>query len=174
MYDSSVSIRHIAMRLRDLQRPSWNGKPWSDSSAKHILKNEAYCGSAYYGKRKREGRLMKQTEMDARIAIKVPALISRELFERVQRRFGLNINNGRLPSEIYLPGGLIHCACGRWMTGQRAHSYRSYRCSGRDTLRNPMKGCRHGVGSIKLDDIAWQAIVLSHRCGLPAFSSGAA
>ena len=47
------------------------------------------------------------------------------------------------------------------MTGQRAHSYRSYRYSGRDTLRNPMKGCRHGVGSIKLDYIAWQAIVHS-------------
>ena len=53
MYDSSMSIRQIAMRLRDLQRPSWSGKPWSDSSAKPILENEAYCGRAYYGKRKR-------------------------------------------------------------------------------------------------------------------------
>jgi site-specific DNA recombinase len=47
------------------------------------------------------------------VGIEVPAIISRELFDRVQQRMARNKNQYRNPRQVQLLSGLVRCgSCG--------------------------------------------------------------
>jgi site-specific DNA recombinase len=155
---AGVSIRSIALRLRSLGAPTWGGRSWGHSSVRRILINETYAGVAHYGTLRREGKLLRKRSPEQRITILVPALISREEWDRAQARLAENPQNGR-PSSSYLLRGLLFCTCGRRMSGEKKRNYRSYRCSGRDALRLGGEACRYSVNARTLDQVAWSALM---------------
>lgn len=164
--DQGQSIRAVAAWLRREGVSAWRGGKWGHSSVRRLLGNESYCGVAHYGTHKREGKRLKlHPDQTARISIAVPAIVARELWERVQMRLAdRHRNNGR-PTRRYLLRGLLWCACGKRMHGCPAHGSFSYRCAARDQERSP-SDCRRATPVAGLDDAVWSAVSA-------AFSDGA-
>jgi len=157
-YEAGVSMRGIAIRLRESGAPSWSGRKWGKSSVGRILANETYAGVAHFGTHRREGKLLRKRDAADRIALAVPALVSREQWERVQAKLAANLYTGR-PSLNFLLRGVIHCSqCGRSMNGEDSRKSRSYRCSGRDPLRVSGETCRNHAPAQRLDAAVWREL----------------
>jgi len=158
-YEAGLSIRAIGRRLRENGKPSWLGKAsWGHSSVRRILVNETYAGVAYYGTHQRAGVLLRRREPVDRIGFSVPALVSREQWQRVQAKLAVNPNCGK-PSIRYLLRGLLHCECGRRMSGNNTRGHISYRCNGRDRgAGEPQPKCRKCVSASGVDAAIWRAI----------------
>ncbi len=114
------------------------------NSLYEILRNEKYTGVFVFNKAasklngKRNNHACKSSENTIRVENGCPAIISKNLFERVQRIKAANKRNtGRYHSkEFYLLTGKIFCGiCGRRMQGNLRFSGRSktrlatYRCN---------------------------------------------
>jgi site-specific DNA recombinase len=98
--DEGFSIRAIAVRLMQRQVPTYHGGwHWAPATVGGILRNEVYAGTAYGNRdyevephRWRGGRAAADRERhhtrhrprEEWIAVEVPPMISRALFERVQ------------------------------------------------------------------------------------------
>lgn len=158
-YDAGASMRAIALGLRASGILPWNPRgKWGKSSVGRILANETYAGVAHYGTHKREGKLIRLRATADRIALSVPALVSREQWERVQSRLASNPYAGR-PSAKSLLRGVLFCAkCGRKMAGGESRRGRSYRCTGRDRLRVEGELCRNDAKGEELDGAVWQLL----------------
>ena len=89
--ERGLSVRKIALELRDRTIPSPSGKPqWGTSSLDRLLRNEAYIGTVYYNRYERtqggtRGRMTRQRERPREewITIPVPAIIDSDTFEHV-------------------------------------------------------------------------------------------
>lgn len=156
--DEGGSIRGIARRLRESGTPTWGGRNWGHSSVQRILDNETYCGLAHYGTHRREGTRLVVRKDESRIALDVPAIISRDQWERVNAR-DRSKAVGR-PSDRYLLRGLLYCSCGRRMNGDQGHGSPSYRCRGRDPFA--LGGvCKVNVLTKRIDPVVWEAVALA-------------
>ncbi len=158
-YEAGRSLRGIAVMLRQCGAPTWSGRLWCKSSVNRILSNETFAGVAHYGTRRREGKLLRLRDASDRIALNVPALVTREQWERVQSRLNANQWVGR-PSLNFLLRGVLYCGkCGRKMGGENGRKCRAYRCTGRDPLRVAGERCKNHVAALALDAAAWSALV---------------
>ena len=98
------------------------GKRWQKNMLHYVLTNEAYTGSAVWGKTAKDGR----TPDPVRVADAWPAIVSRQLYESV--RAGLRSRAPKIQSparvgSMFLLSGLLHCGvCGKPYTGQSAKS----------------------------------------------------
>jgi len=124
------------------------GRPLSKNSIHDILRNEKYTGTFVFKKgTKKEHR---HTRADViRVSNAFPAIISRDLWERVQARMdkrrqsNAECARGRA-KEVYLLSGLIYCGrCGSAFVGNPARGktkkrYAYYKCG----LRDRSKECR--------------------------------
>ncbi len=111
-----ISAWAIARRLSGLGAPSPRGKGWYKETVARLLRNEAYCGTAYVNKfDARNGyRLRPREEW---IPIAVPAVVSRELWEAAQATLGENRRRTqRRQTHAALLRGLLRCGgCGKGM-----------------------------------------------------------
>lgn len=140
-------VRGIAQRLNALasQQPEKWSRPesrraWYESTVSKLLNNRVYIGEFTWRKRtdrkKVSGRwTYKKTKADQQIQVEIPALISRDDFNRVQQILKENfVFSKRNTKHFYLLRGLITCGeCGRRYVGlgsgrQRYYKY-YYRCS---------------------------------------------
>ncbi|MBS0655702.1 MAG: recombinase family protein, partial [Verrucomicrobia bacterium] len=175
------SIAKIKMYLLDHQVRSPKGNSeWSRSTINGILKNSAYRGIAYFGKRepcepistRLEGRSVRingrrQPKRTLRlrdpkdwIEISVPAIIDYETFEIAQ---GLLKTNKTLSIRNAKPGsllqGLISCnECGygfiTTVSGKKTNGYGYYRCSKRDK-----KCTNRSIRIESLDETIWESLI---------------
>lgn len=177
--DEKVGIREAIRRLyrlgippRKQRRPTWTTGP-----IQRMLREETYTGLHYYNRREavvarnpRESnghyRRVKKTGRRTRpreewIPVQVPAIISRDLFERVQQQLRLNAERSpRNTKREYLLRGLIYCPCGqrRSAEGKGIHLY--YRCNDRiNRFPLPRDCTRPGVCATVLDTVVWQELV---------------
>lgn len=177
--EKNLSISKICRQLEVEGILSPKGrKKWCTTTVRDILKNEAYIGTAYYGKTQAyegvEGRIYRTVKGEKRsrpisatkqrpkelwIPIKVPQIISESDFEMVQHKLKENIKNSarntRKPSILQ---GLLVCGyCkGSYYKKVRSSKY-TYYCCGR---RLNGFGCH--APSIKqknLDDIVWKHVI---------------
>ena len=116
----------------------------------HILTNETYTGTWYFGKTKmiddskhREPQpkrgLGKQVprSRDEWIPVEVPAIIDHQSFARVQKRKAENIKilSGHTQYEYLMKGRLTCIKCGYAMSGHTVRNkFIYYRCKGRDQV----------------------------------------
>jgi len=157
--DAGESLRSITAQLRSNGVPTWSGRKWGHSSVQRILTNETYAGVAHYGTHRREGKVLHVRLNAERIALTVPALVSREVWERVQARLAAGIDRRGRPGSAFLLRGLLYCAaCGRRMVGEGGRS-NAYRCSGRDALRHEGEQCRASVLTRGADAAVWAKLV---------------
>jgi site-specific DNA recombinase len=175
--DSGMSIRQIARRLTREGHPTpHDGEHWGETTVHRILHREAYLGVLHYntsewalvpspdgGTPRRKRALRPPSE---RIAISIPVLIDREVFERSQTRHGRNqqFSPRNLHEEQWLLRRLLRCGrcglkCSCVADKRRPHMPPSYyyRCGPR---RLPgSTPCRpNHVRAHPLDALVWEEV----------------
>ena len=98
------------------------GKRWYKGTLHYVLRNEAYTGTAVWGKTSKE----QEAADPVRVEGAWPALVSRELFEDVQQAMSERAPKVQRPGRVgsqYLLSGLLKCGvCGRPYSAQGAKS----------------------------------------------------
>ncbi len=112
-------LKEICKELNDRGITN-RGKRWYKSSLAYLLRNEAYTGSAVWG------RTVKGKKVDNPVRVEGawPALVSRETFEAVQQAMRKRAPKVQRPGRVgstYLLSGLLKCGvCGKTYIGQKA------------------------------------------------------
>ena len=175
-----IPMNQIAKRLTNEQIRSPGGGPiWHRSVLSKILRNPAYMGQAAYRKTKMVARKKltrhsrkqnyytktalsskKQRPREEWIAIKVPAVISEEMFQRAQEQLQLNKKFARRNNSkhLYLLSGLLYCEECYYNLQGRGSTYRYYRCAGAE---NPLAKHHCHSSAIRvepLDEMVWQQV----------------
>jgi site-specific DNA recombinase len=92
-----LALRTIARRLTEMGVPTWadihrnggNGRSaWTWKAVVDILKSETYAGVWRYGRR--NGTKHKINPLETCLKLEVPAIVSRDLWDRAQRQRGVN------------------------------------------------------------------------------------
>jgi site-specific DNA recombinase len=171
--ERGLSVRQIALWLRERGIPSPTGKPiWGTSTIERLLRNEAYIGTMYYnrheslegngprGARNRKTRY-RERPREEWIAIPVPPIVDREVFERVKHvsRDNSKWNPRGAEPGAWLLRGLIECGhchvtchCQR-MRGRNGTTYRYYHCPNHDVLRAGADDRRCPERNIRANDL---------------------
>ncbi len=115
-------------------------KVWRPNRVGQILTNTTYYGEYRYGKRSSKPN----REI---VLVKVPAIVSKELWDAVQK---MRSTRGRAPHDErhrYLLRSIIQCeVCGLNYTGTMSHGDVWYRCNGALVARGPLEGRCYGKG----------------------------
>jgi len=131
---SQYGLVTICRHLEERRILTRTGKTlWDNDRIKGMLKNETYAGTRYFNRltaateAKRDGKQVirgKRVYRDRAewIAVNVPAIVPRELFERVQERLRQHEERYCQPVMHYLIGGLVQCG----VCGSRCSSSRRY------------------------------------------------
>lgn len=129
-----IGLREIARHLKKkkaYRRPG--SSPWNGMHIAHILNNEMYTGMRYFDTmtdanaeqdplQKKKVKKMVMRDRRDWIGVPVPALISKELFNRVQTRLEHNRKCYRNAKGKQLLSGLLWCG----KCGSRCYSFRQY------------------------------------------------
>ncbi len=98
------------------------GKHWYKGTLHYVLRNEAYTGTAVWGKASKG----QEAQDPVRVERAWPALVSRELFEDVQQAMSERAPKVQRPGRVgskFLLSGLLKCGvCGRPYSAQGAKS----------------------------------------------------
>ncbi|MFA5272338.1 MAG: recombinase family protein [Candidatus Omnitrophota bacterium] len=177
--EEGLTMRVIVRRLQEMSikpRKSKRGV-WNTSTLSTLLRNRTYIGEGHYGasyavvpenplkkgiykKIKKTSRRMKPEE--EWIKIPTPAIIEKELFDRVQQRLKDNFAQCiRNKKNEYLLSGKIYCTCGRKRTGEGPmhgkHLY--YRCTDRVYSHPLPPKCREaGLNARIVDNLVWKRV----------------
>ena len=172
--EEGCSIREVIRRLTDkgIQPRKSMRKVWATSTINNFIHNETYMGTAYFGKSKaiepknplkiEKYKRIKKTSRVLRpkedwILIKVPTIITEELYNKVRAR--MEVNSKFAPKNKkheYLLTSLVACPCGYNRVGEQG---RYYRCSQRIYTFPVKQSCTEGgVDSSMLDSMVWQEI----------------
>ena len=140
----------------------FRSKPFATSNVHRILKQETYAGSHWFNVREaKSGKTRPRSEW---VAMEVPCIIERALFDRVQALLA-DRNPKKTPPRvvtgpILLTGVAVCAACGSGMTLRtgKFNRYRYYTCAGR-AQKGPTKceGCSvpmDGLDTLVLDQLA--------------------
>jgi DNA invertase Pin-like site-specific DNA recombinase len=104
------------------RRITKSGKRWQKNMLHYVLTNEAYTGTAVWGKTAKDGR----TPDPVRVPEAWPAIVSRELFDTVQAGMQARAPKMQSPARVgskFLLSGLLQCGvCDKAYTGQSAKS----------------------------------------------------
>lgn len=168
-----LGISAVTVRLNEMGVPSPRGGRWHTSTVSRILHSELYAGVFYNFKWRTEAkapgekkRVYRKRPPEEWIPVRVPALVSRELWNRVQeviREHGRALLRGRRYESLL--AGRIRCGlCGRkfYACPQRGRLY--YRCSGKKRVvtfekcaspQVPAQSCPTRRG---LDEVVWEAV----------------
>ena len=131
-----MNIHQICQTLNDLDIPPKRGRQWWDTTVTQILRNRLYTGTGYYGQkqhRKLPSGKVKTTPQPEEEWMEqpdsAPQFISKELFDRVQKRLNANAE-ARIPKKPYLLTGFARCLlCWSSVAGAGGTPHRYYQCS---------------------------------------------
>ena len=116
-----------------------NGKPFQGTSIDCILRNEKYTGTYIYNANRKKCIEDPYLEKDiVRVENAVPQIISKEVFDSVQKLLKQRVHSPRISEENYLLTGKIFCGeCGRTYIGMRqAKKYLYYKCGNQMSYKN--------------------------------------
>lgn len=170
-YDGGESVAAICRDFSARGVPSWSDihrvirkqrQGWDESAMYGILRDEAYAGTAQQMRHVVRGGKLRGRDKQHWIAVPCPAIISRDLWQRVQGRLDSGIKlSPRKTRRHYLLRGLIRCgACGYALIGAttmrpaRGTEDSYYKCSHND--RRAIDRCDAPFLPVALaDDAAW-------------------
>jgi len=136
MLGDGVSCFNVARTLNDNAIPTKSGSSWHPRTIRRMATNPAYVGLTYFGRTRgsKKTALVQQPEEDWRLLPEVtPAIISRELFDRVQkiRQQDRELHQARKLHQYLLRSHIVCGYCGNPLVGSYLnHSYRYYHCRG--------------------------------------------
>ena len=147
MYLDGLGYANIADELNSQGFINKLGKPFRKTSIRDTLLNEKYTGTFIFGKKDKHGKL---TEKEIRVENGIPAIISKEDFEKVQIKIKTRkrTDAGRCTAKTpYLLTGLCECGecggsySGGYRTVNRDKSvYYGYQCRNR---KDKVNDCRN-------------------------------
>ena len=124
IFESSLSgygLKEICRTLNDRGITN-RGKRWYKGGLHYLLTNEAYTGTAVWGRTTK----VEKAQDPVRVEGAWPALVSRELFDAVQQAMRDRAPKVHRPGRVgskFLLSGLLKCGvCGRPYSGQGAKS----------------------------------------------------
>jgi site-specific DNA recombinase len=174
-----ATLHSLAAALTARRVPTPTGKPiWRPPTIRGLLTNPAYKGQAASGRRRTtpaRGRRSALQPVGAGVSttdqppeewitVPVPALITDELFELVQRRLAANQRAARRSTtHPYLLRGLVSCGiCRLGCTGRTRTAsdtrYRYYRCLGKQATvasGRPHRCPARFIPADQLDELVW-------------------
>jgi site-specific DNA recombinase len=161
LVEDGLTLYACQKRLNKNGVPSPSGKNWwTRATVYRIANNEAYTGVWHYNRRcEKDGRdVLRQRE--EWVHIPIPAIISVDILEQVQRRFEKNrafaLRNTR---KEYLLSGLLTCSkCGQSYTGWTSRSKTYYRCRSKrgDVLPEPCPSCY--LRADEIEPLVWDTV----------------
>ena len=167
--DGPLPISNIARKLSAMQMPTYADAgtrtrsrekerawgQWNRSAIHDILRSETYAGVWRYGKRARRNGKTTQNPDDDLLAVEVPPIVSRDVWEAAQERLTENRRKGGTkPKHEYLMSKRLRCGrCGLRMTG-----------GGTQRKRRLYLYCRCPVGSNRGNGYA-------RTCDMPSFDA---
>lgn len=176
--EPGTTLYSIAKWLTDLGLLTPTGKPrWNVSTVRGILMNSAYTGTAYANytrsvpaKRRKSalqsvghGGSLELRPKEEWIPISVPAVVTQEVFDRVQTKLSHNqqMSPRNNKAHDYLLRGLVSCGhCRLSAMGRTIHSeYSYYICRGRTDALRAAQGQRctaRYAPAAQLDELVWQ------------------
>ena len=186
--EEGASLKAVTKQLSALQIPTPGGHArWNQATVRGILTNPVYTGTIYLGRSRptpahqRHSPLLplgrdrgghKQTASQEWMAIgQVPALVSRESFERVQIKLARNQQFARRnnSAQPYLLRALVSCGlCRLGCVGRSSRGgYAYYVCHGKSQAiisRRDEKCPARYIPAEQLDALVWQDVceVLKH------------
>ena len=114
-----AGLKEICKQLNDRGITN-RGRRWYKSGLAYLLSNEAYTGTAVWGRTSKG----KKADNPVRVEGAWPALVSRETFDAVQQVMRSRAPKVQRPGRVgstYLLSGLLKCGvCGRAYIGQKA------------------------------------------------------
>lgn len=128
-----MGCKEIAKALNKEGLRTAKGERWGRVTVHKILTNEAYCGTLIWGGKKGHPAA-RRGDLPVRVHNAWPAVVSREIFETIQKNMSerrpAKVHPRTVPSP-YLLSGLLFCSCGSAMIGHSAKSGRHfyYLCS---------------------------------------------
>lgn len=168
-------INGIALYLTERKIPTKTGKTkWHRQVVRQILMNETYTGKRPQNKWNTEGMIANKYKKNEKVPIRVrpkeewiyvdvPAIISREQFERAQELLEQSRRRyAKSSKRRYLLSGLVRCAkCGNTMTGRYAKNwgkyYREY-TDLKNTAGAKHRGCGMTVRADVLEEEVWKYV----------------
>ena len=180
---NGVSLNQIAATLnekgiptayvgRDMQRKGMKEKPcWQRVNLSRMVKDTTYYGEYRYGQTVPErvpGRkrpIQKPTPPEEHIIVPVPAIVTKESWEKANRRVPINKpiarRNYKQSKDCLLQGGFAKCGyCGRTaspaaksyiLTSGKEATYFSYVCSKPNLENGKCPGCKISVDLLDKD-----------------------
>ena len=171
MFDVGMSYSQMAQKLNDEGHRTKAGRNFTKNSFSNILKQEKYVGILRWNVRqskdsrgKRNNAAEKPEKDQVCITDGCPAIVSKDLFERVQKKLeGQKLGKGASKARYpYLLSGrdILYCAeCGSKMIGTRHYSrdqvYVTYYCPKHKNGSCPTKEIR----AENLDELVIQKVV---------------
>jgi site-specific DNA recombinase len=130
----NYGLVNISRFLEERRIPTRTGRPqWYRDQIKSMLKNETYTGTRHYnritaateaargGKEVIRGKWVFRNRTEW-IAVHVPAIVSRELFDKVQEKLRQHKERYCTPVTHYLLRGLVQCGfCGSGCSSSRRY-----------------------------------------------------
>ena len=143
---------------------------WHQSAVADILRNTAYIGTMFYGKKMRmpgKGNPDKKTRWRAVpraewIAIPVPPIMPEDTFQAAQALMTRNRQQARRnrKQDYLFVGGRLRCGhCGRAMTGEvNGHSRARYKCGRKSYQDVAGVHAQKSVLASEVETMVWQAV----------------
>jgi site-specific DNA recombinase len=162
----NYGLAKIARWLEENNIPTRTGKRmWRDSNVRLMLRNQTYAGTRYYNrmfhtresvkkdKKLKVGRTLLRDRSEW-IGIKVPAIVSQELFNKVQEQIKKRSERYQQPKKHPLLSELVRCGeCGHSVSSytrrvgfwlkigiRRIHHKTAYLCTWRVAARSHPRG----------------------------------
>ncbi|MBP1932938.1 recombinase family protein [Ammoniphilus resinae] len=170
LYEQGTGFRNIAIHLNEKGIPSPGGKDWRGRRIQYIISNRTYAGDVIfnmeskkelpykkperYNKTREDTFVGQEPNDESKWVVKEnahEAIISRELFNKVNGLRDIKSRNRGIKQEYALLSGLIKCAkCGKGMTVKRREGYEPrYYC-----LTYQQKGKKYcDNGNIRMDTV---------------------
>lgn len=119
--DKGISTPYVSKGL--YMKNMTENPRWQHRGLSGIVKDTTYHGELHYGKTKnaevpgRKRSLRQKTSPEEQIIVPVPAIVTRELWEKANRRVPINkptaTRNNKYSKDCLLRGGFVRCAyCG--------------------------------------------------------------
>lgn len=158
--------------------PKGKREQWSGGTLDRMVRDTTYKGIHYYNKsesvptknpqnpeqkyRKVIKGSRKRRPMEEWLSVEVPAIVSPELFDKVQVQLALHkrVNTRNNSKNQYLVAGLVNCVCGKARTGDPANKGNLYyRCTDRLSKYPMPRVCfEQGINAPVFDALVWDNI----------------